>query len=89
MESLRARPRERREKRFLSSEAVVEEEAKGGRGPARSSEDEEGPDAARGPLTLQLSRAGSWGGGISTPGLDGAETGGEGEPEARATSALK
>lgn len=90
-EPLTERPTERREKRFLSFgfEDVVEEETEEGRGPARSSEDREGPNTARGPPTLQLSRDRSCGGGISTPGLNGAKTGGESEPEARATSASK
>lgn len=85
------RPTERREKRFFSfgfEEVVEEEETEEGRGPARSSDDRKGPSTDRGPPTLQLSRDRSCGG-ISTLGLRGARTGGEREPEARATSASK
>ena len=83
---------EQREKCFFIfgfEDIIEEEETEEGRGPARSSEERDGPKAARGPPTLQLSRDKSCGGANSTPGLYGAQTAGESHPEALATSALK
>lgn len=63
-ESLTEQPMERREKCFLSfsfEEMVEEVETEEETGPSRFSEDKDGPNTARSPPTLQLSRKKSCG----------------------------
>lgn len=75
--------------RFGFEEFEEKKETEEGRGPARSSENKDGPNTARVPPTLQLSRDKTCGSVISTPGLNGAKTVGENEAKAQATSASK
>lgn len=75
--------------RFGFEEFEEKKETEEGRGPARSSEDKDGPNTARAPPTLQLSSDKTCGGVISTPGLTGAKTVGENKAKAQATSASK
>ena len=74
---------------FGLEDVVEEEETEEGSGPVRPSEDIHGPNTARVPPTLLLSRDKSYGGVISTPGLNGVKTGGESESEAWTTLSLR
>ena len=74
---------------FGFEDVVEEEDTENERGPARSSEDGNGPNTVRDLPTLHPSKGKSYGGTISTPGFSVAKTAGESESKAEATSDSK